>query len=238
MQKSVEECLTEYEMAENLNDINQNPAVTGLKAIGQGLVAEIPVLGTILTDALDKGLEEFQNEKKRRLLDSIVESTSIIAPERIEAVPFIMEFARTQDAINRLANEKKIHYICNLFCNYFLKEDHGQEIDIYEEYLSQIQMLSYREIELLIQLHRFEIEGTHEHVADPYERHEKAYERLKEFAKKEMNISAGELEGIMTSISKSGFCKEETGGRIGYAGGVFCITRYFERFLSYIMERE
>lgn len=90
MQRSVEECLIEYEMAESLNDINQNPAVTGLKAIGQGLVAEIPVLGTILTDTLDKGLEEFQNEKRRRLLESIVESTSIIAPERIAVVPYLV----------------------------------------------------------------------------------------------------------------------------------------------------
>lgn len=234
----MEDSLTEYELAENLNDIYRNPVSAGLKGAAIGLAEAIPMLGTVLGNAVDQGLEYFQNAKKKQLIDSILENKSYILPEQIDAVPFIVEFARTQEVINRLANSRKIQYICNLFNNYFIRESHGEDVDIFEEYLGQIQLLSYREIELLVYLYQQEKKLTHEHGLDAFERHKAACGCLRDMAKANMNLSAAELEGIMTSISKSGFCKEETGTRASYAGGVFYTTQYFERFLGYIMKRK
>ena len=45
-------------------------------------------------------------------------------------------------------------------------------------------------------------------------------------------------EGMLVSITRSGFCKETVGMYMGYEGGVYHTTAYFHNFLSYIAKRD
>lgn len=235
MNEKMEEYIKDYEVATNLNQISKNPAVNVLK----DLVEKAPVFGKILTNSVDRGLELFQKSKQDKLIQSVIDNENLIAPERIHAVPFVIEYAKTREMLDRLANEKKVKLVCNLFVNYFLKENHEDDVDVYEEYLQHLGQLSVREISLLITLNRYEKESTHIHGLNDFDRHNWAFSKLKGYAKEEWNISESELTGLMTSICRSGFCKEEVGGYLnGYAGGVFFTTQYFEKFFNYIMERE
>lgn len=118
-----------------------------------------------------------------------------------------------------------------------MAEDHQGDVDLYEEYLNQLFSLSYREIDLLMCLEYFERLVSHEHLENKMQRSKKGIWEIQIRSKKRWKISEKQLEGIMMSISKSGFCKELTGSYIGYEGGIFYTTTYFQHFLMYITKR-
>lgn len=233
----LEKSIQDWEKIESKEELINNSPVRGLKSVAYALVQEVPVLGTLVTEAIDKRIDEHQNKAKKALIDTILDYEGLIKPDKIEGVSFLIEYAKTQEVLVRLANDKKVCYICNLFGNYFLAEDHQGEVDLYEEYLNQLSSLSYREIDLLMCLECFERLVSHEHFDNKMQRSKKAYEQFKSEAKKRWEISEKQLEGIMMSISRSGFCKELTGSYIGYEGGVFYTTAYFQHFLRYITKR-
>ena len=235
--EQLEKSIKEWEEIERREDVISNTPLRGLKNVAFALAQEVPVLGSLVTDTIDRRLEEHQNKVKKALIDTILDYEGIIEPDKIEGVSFIIEYAKTQEVLVRLANDKKVCYICNLFGNYFFAEDHQGDVDLYEEYLNQLSLLSYREIDLLMCLEYFERLISHEHLENKMQRSKKSYGEFKTEAKKRWKISEKQLEGIMMSISKSGFCKELTGTYIGYEGGIFYTTAYFKHFLSYITKR-
>lgn len=234
--EELEAALIEYENAENISDIYNNPSIYGLREVAKGLVKTIPVLGEVLDEAINQGLEWHVNTAKNSLIEAILGCPSIIDPEKIEGVSFLIEFAKTQEVVIRLANDKKVQFICNLFTKYFLQECNGGNIDIYEEFLNQITTLSYREIELLIALKHFEQDIDNTGNRSELQLYSSSYHQLISLAKENWNIEEEELSGMMTSISRSGFCKEIVGSYYGYSGGVFQTTAYFNKFLSYIIK--
>ncbi|MBO5158061.1 MAG: hypothetical protein J6B94_00525 [Lachnospiraceae bacterium] len=235
--EQLEKNVKDWEKIERREEVIRNTPLGGLKSVAFALAQEVPVLGSLVTETIDMRIDEHQSKVKKALIDTILDYEGIIEPDKIEGVSFLIEYAKTQEVLVRLANDKKVCYICNLFGNYFLAENHQGDVDLYEEYLNQLSSLSYREIDLLMCLEHFERLVSHEHLENKMQRSQKAYGKFKLEAKKRWKVSEKQLEGIMMSISKSGFCKELTGIYLGYEGGIFYTTAYFQHFLRYITKR-
>lgn len=129
----LEKSIRDWEKIERKEELISNSPVGGLKSVAYALAQEVPVLGTLVTEAIDKRIDEHQNKVKKALIDTILDYEGLIKPDKIEGVSFLIEYAKTQEVLVRLSNDKKVCYICNLFGNYFLAEDHQGDVDLYED---------------------------------------------------------------------------------------------------------
>lgn len=76
----------------------------------------------------------------------------------VNDIEFILNFAKTIEAVNRLASNDKVKYFANLLKNgYFVSEKILN--DTFDEYLHLLSVLSYREIEYLWFLYSFQTEN-------------------------------------------------------------------------------
>ena len=176
-ENNLEDVITKYKkIEENTNDHTNK----SLNVIVSALVQTIPILGTVLTETAEKGIEIYRDNAKNKLINAILECKDHIDPDKINGVSFILEFAKTQEVITKLANQKKLDYFCNLFCNYFILESHYDDVDIFEEYLEHLSSLSYREINMLICLYNNEVKVSGKHFDSELNRRKESYNKFKE----------------------------------------------------------
>ena len=199
----------------------------------------------IIDQASDSALAAYQNYKQKKFLDSIIEYKGILPEDKIKKIadiPVIIEMGRTMEVINRLATDQKVIYLCNCFDNYFLREDHFNDVDRYEEFLWHLDTLSYREIDILTELYKLEKTSDFRKYHSPngeslngLSKHSIYCNVLGQIAQEKWKMSQGELDGILAGLCRSGFLKEEVGAYLDYTGGIYYTTEYFEVFLTYIM---
>lgn len=72
----------------------------------------------------------------------------------VNDVEFIVNFARTREAIRRLATNDKVKYFGNLIRNGYLSGEHIENSK-FEEYLDILNTMSYREIQYLIDYKKY-----------------------------------------------------------------------------------
>lgn len=221
-EKKLKKIKKEMMYGEIIDKAINNPISKGLKSclcslcqtpgIGEGIGEAIGV-------AIDLTLENFQKKKQEEFINIIRESNNI-TKEMITDIDFIMGFIKATEAVNRLSTNDKVIYIANLFKNTFCIEGE-KNIDEYEEWLANLSSLSYREINILIMLYQSNKNK---------EKKEMFYSNMEE----KLGLDKENIIAILTSISRSGFCKEKVGTFLGYTGGEFYTTDYFERFLEKI----
>lgn len=136
----------ELQNANDLLDIKGNPVVDGVLL---SFVKAIPIIGDMVDSSINSILEDFQNKKEKEFIDVILQKDNKITSEQVNDVEFIVNYARTLEAVKRLANNDKVKYYGNLICNGYLSEGKIQN-DEFEEYVSILNDLSYREIQYLI----------------------------------------------------------------------------------------
>lgn len=194
----------------------------------------IPIITEGAGSILEKMLSNSINKKRQEFLEYISSSEETITNDMVMDEEFILEFANTLAAVDRLATNDKVKYIANLFKNTFCVKG-KKNIDEYEEWLQNLITLSYREIEILVMLHDSQRELKMQLEIDPEEKIEKRNDFFR-MVNYKFNLSNGEIEAILSSISRSGFCREEINSIPGYTGGDFYTTEYFEKFLSRIVK--
>ncbi|MGG7160220.1 hypothetical protein [Clostridium baratii] len=210
----------ELKRGESVDKLINNPISKGLKA---GLLSLLPTgvgdgINETIDEAIDLTLGYFRNKKQEEFFD-IIRNSNTITKEMVK-VDFVMGYIKALEAVNRLSTNAKVKYIANLFKNTFCIEGE-KNIDEYEEWLANLSSLSYREIKILIMLYESNKKD---------EKKEVFYKNIE----KELGLDEENTIAILTSASKSGFCKEKVGAIVGYTGGEFYTTNYFERFLEKI----
>ncbi len=223
--------------AEQMEDVKNNPAV---KATILSLIKTIPMLGELIDDTIDVVLTKFQESKRNELLDIILHDSENITTEMVNDVEFIMNFAKTLDAVNRLGSNDKVKYFANVLKNGYLSNERIADGE-FEEYLFALSTLSYRQINILIDLYIHEKNNVKEYNGkDETQKNNKLagrYEPWRDFVNNittKYLITEEDVVSILSSISKTGFCNEITGTYFDYSGGVFYITNSCKRFIRMI----
>lgn len=140
--------------SEELADIKNNPVV---KATILSVVKSIPIIGELIDSSMDMCLTTFQQNKRKELIEMILSDVNITS-DMVSDVEFIMNFAKTLEAVNRLSSNNKIKYFANLIKNGYFTS-HKIENDLFEEYLRLLSILSYREIEYLYFIYKYQKEN-------------------------------------------------------------------------------
>lgn len=138
--------------AESLKEIKATPLV---KTTITSILKSVPVIGDLLDGCIDAVLTEFQQRKRNELIQLILSDGECITSAMVNDVEFIINFAKTLEAVNRLATNDKVCYFANLLRNGYLGMKRISN-DEFEEYIYLLSTLSYREIEHLVVLYRFE----------------------------------------------------------------------------------
>ena len=223
--------------AEQVEDIKNNPVV---KATILSVLKVVPVIGALLDGTVDTALTRFQENKRNELLDIILSDSENITTEMVNDVEFIINFAKTLDAVNRLGSNDKVKYFANVIKNGYFESEKIDNSE-FEEYLFALSTLSYRQINILIDLYVHEKNNVKEYnVKDETQKDNKLagrYEPWKDFVNNvtsKYSITEEDVVSILSSISKTGFCNEITGTYFDYSGGVFYITNSCKRFIKMI----
>ena len=119
------------------------------KAFLESTIGLIPWFGDFINKEIEIKFEEFQNEKQRVFIDVILQNKEFVTPDMVQDVEFVTNFARALEMIKRLSSNEKVVYFGNLICNGYFKRGKKIQVDVFDEYVSILNEMSYREIEYL-----------------------------------------------------------------------------------------
>ena len=95
-----------------------------------------------------------KRKKEQELIEVILKDSNSITNEMVNDVEFIVNFAKTREAVRRLATNDKVKYFGNLVRNGYLAGNHIENSE-FEEYLDILNTMSYREIQHVIDYFKF-----------------------------------------------------------------------------------
>ena len=118
--------------------IFNNPLTKNIIAIYNQVIP----FGEVVTTNIEIMIDNFTKKKHQEFLETILSDNNLIVSADVNDIEFIMNFKRTIDAVNRLANNDKVVYFANLLKNGYMKENKISN-DEYEENLRILGELSF-----------------------------------------------------------------------------------------------
>ena len=160
-------------------------------------------------------------KKQQKLLEVIGQaSLGTVTSDMVNDVEFIMGFAKTKNAVDKLSNGDKVKFYGNLLVNGYLNDKDKISVDEFDEYLELINSLSYRELEYL----SFFKEHSDKHrgilIYQHWEEFSKEFEN--KFPKRDVYFVYKRLErtGFISEVTETESVEENTGSldidSIGY----------------------
>ena len=186
----------EYLLAKQLQDIKRNPVTEGMLS----LVKMVPVLGDMMDATITNSLDSFQANKEKELLEVILIGSETITSDKVNDIEFIVNYARTIDAVRRLATNDKVKYFGNLIRNGYLR-NYKIESFSFDEYFEILSSMSMREIDYLVQYKLY-----CEETVKPGKkvRYDKYQYFISDFCGK-TGISRGEVDMVFSRLVRTGF---------------------------------
>lgn len=142
----IESAKLDFQNIDTIIDTKHNPVVSAFISS----LKTVPFVGDLIDDSLEYTLMDFQSKKQQQLIEAINSSSiGTVTSDMVNDVEFIISFAKTRNAVNKLLNGDKVKFYGNLLVNGYLSERDKISADEFEEYLELINSLSYRELEYL-----------------------------------------------------------------------------------------
>ena len=213
----ISEAKLELENIDMVIDVKHNPVISAFIS----LMKEMPFIGDLIDDSLESVLSDFQSKKQQKLLEVIGQaSLGTVTSDMVNDVEFIMGFAKTKNAVDKLSNGDKVKFYGNLLVNGYLNDKDKISVDEFDEYVELINSLSYRELEYL----SFFKEHSDKHrgilIYQHWEEFSKEFEN--KFPKRDVYFVYKRLErtGFISEVTETESVEENTGSldidSIGY----------------------
>jgi hypothetical protein len=227
MEKGFEQVRRNVKFAEKALVIKNDPAVNAIVS----LLKLTPGIGEYLDSALNEVLYRNQEKKRDELLEYIINGNKNITFEKVNDIEFIMNFAKTTEAVDRLSENNKIQYMGRLLRRGYFSNEKIINYQ-FDEFLSVIKDLSYREIEFLVIYDKF-MGKVEKPVRNIYE-----CDNFIEF-KKEIKIRFGTSDNIiidmLNRLQSKGLCFFEIASDYASEGEYKTFTsEYFKELKKYI----
>ena len=240
MNEEFEQTKLSLQNMNELVDIKGNPVVSSLL---MAPIKAVPVIGDLVDSTTDKLLENFQQKKEQEFIDVILKDSNSITTEMANDVEFIVNFAKTREAVRRLATNDKVKYFGNLIRNGYLSGEHIENSE-FEESLEILNTMSYREIMYLVDYYKF-CNGRH---LNGVERLNSWYSFLNQYSSK-MKVKQHVISSIFSRIAKTGFVEAIYVTTSGSVDGertletpaeqdAFMINKSFDRFYNMVLKME
>jgi hypothetical protein len=222
--------MSEVEKVNGLADrYSRNPLL-------RGLIQLIPFgIGSGIDVALVTHIENIRAERVRIFFDELQNGNRELSPELLESEDFLhCYFSTTKAALNSRRTEK-IRIFAKLLKSSF-DGTNTVNIDEYEEFLSILDDLSFREILILLKLYSFEIEYPKQGEENDLQRASRFWDKFVEELNTELGVRVDEVDSIMTRLNRTGCYETFIGGYFDYTGGKGKLTPTFFRMKDLILE--
>ena len=240
MNEELELAKVSLKNANDYADIKSNPVV---ESVLMPIVKAVPVIGDMIDSSMNKVIEEFQEKKEKELIQVILKDKNSITSDMVNDVEFIVNFAKTREAVRRLATNDKVKYFGNLIRNGYLSGEHIENSE-FEEYLDILNTMSYREIQYLVDYFKF-CNGRH---LNGVERLNIWFSFLNQYSSR-MKVRQHFIYSIFSRIAKTGFVEAfyvtasggVDGGRTSEAPAEqdgFVINKSFDSFYNMVLKME
>jgi len=200
----------------------------------RGLIQLIPFgIGSGIDVTLVTTIQNIRADRVKTFFDQLEVNDAELSPELLKSEDFLHCYFATVNAALNTKRREKIRLFAQLlssavFTNLF---DHSDE---YEEYLSILDELTFRELMILNILHRYE-------EATPFNQNENDLQRANRFweqfigeVETELQIPRNEIDSLLTRLNRTGCYETFTGTYLDYTGGKGKLTPLYYRLKSLV----
>ena len=179
----------------------------------RGLIQVIPLgIGSAADVALVTILENIRKDRAREFFDELEKGAVQLTPEIIESEDFLhCYFSTTRAALNTRRREK-IRYFARLLTS-SISSSEISTVNEYEECLSILDELSFRELEILVVRSRYEKEYPYPAGASYRKQADQFWDRFSSEVCSRFSIPRGELKSILLRLNRTGLYHETVNGR-------------------------
>ena len=203
------------------------------KPVLRALVQLVPFgIGSAADSFLVGRLEQIHEDRFRVFFDELAEGKVEVSSAMAESEDFLQAFAATTRAVSRTRRREKTRLFARLLRGAFA-ESIGS-IDEFEELLSILDELSFRELIILGHLARLERSTPFAASDNDLQRAEKVWPELETVVRSQLGLEPEQLAPILVRLQRSGCYTEITGGYWDYSGGRGRLTTLYYRLESVI----
>jgi hypothetical protein len=210
----------------------------------RGLVQLIPMgIGSAADVALVTILENIREDRAREFFDELEKGAVQLTPEIIKKEDFLHAYFSTARAALNSRRREKIRYFARLLTS-SISSSKISTIDEYEECLSILDELSFRELGILVVLSRYEKEYSHEAGESGSDRSVRFWDQFSSEVCSRFSIPPGELSSIITRLNGTGLYVTFTGyssvaeKSLSYTGRIGELTPLYRKFEKLIRPEE
>jgi hypothetical protein len=186
-----------------LADSSSLPDRYASSPIIRGLVQLIPAgLGSAFDTAFVTAYSRLQEKRLRAFFDALAQGGRTIDPALIESESFLHCYFSTVRAVLKSRREQKIRLFAALLGA--VSDGAVTDVDAYEEYLSILDELSYRELVLLSLLDLFERESHGPPGIDDAGFAQSFWSAFSNEAMATLSLQEGELDAMLNRHNRSG----------------------------------
>ncbi|HCB13179.1 MAG TPA: hypothetical protein DEP36_06370, partial [Gammaproteobacteria bacterium] len=185
---------------------SENSVMRGLMALA-GVIPPISVIDEVLV----KRWENIQKDRFRILLSELEKGQRFLTKELIEQEDFLYAYHAVTKAAIKTRRKEKIKLLANLLLN--ASKKFPQSNEAFEEYLSILEDLSFRELQILLLLKQFE-EGFHLQIkelesAEARKLSKESWNLFQNAVFDKCDVKGEQLIPILIRISRTGLCEVE-----------------------------
>jgi len=209
----------------------RNPVITALVKL---LVSNVPFgVGSALEKALTTTIANIRAERLYFFFDELASRKAPLTDDEIKSEDFLHAFFATSKAALNTRQKDKIRLFARLLQNY---ASNLEEFDEFEEQLSILDDLSYREFQVLLVLKHYEESyPSTEEDDNRLQRAERFWDQFQAECETELNITSHELNGLLTRLNRTGLYQTFVGGYLSYEGDRGHLTPNFYKFIERLM---
>ena len=201
----------------------------------RGLLQLVPFgVGGAVDVVLTKTLDNIREDRARVFFDELAKRTDPLDPKILESEDFLHSyFATARYALNSRRREK-IEMFARLL-QASIAEAGPRDVDEYEEFLSILDELSYRELRALAILDTFS-DRPRSNDQNDLQWTNTFWEEFERRLVAELDVPPDEVVDFMNRISRTGCYEMFTGGYMDYTGGKGKLTPTYRRLKRFIAD--
>lgn len=141
---------------DNSSSIEEHKDRSGIERLREAFIdgAEIGLSTNFITSPFIMVADKLRKQRQERLLNELARGEKLLTDKVIRSHEFVSAFMIIHHVVLRTRHEEKIKYFARLLLSGI--ENKKLDTDEFEEFVSILDDLSYREIEILQLLHHFE----------------------------------------------------------------------------------
>ena len=197
----------------------------------RGLIQLIPMgIGSAADSALLTQLNNYRDQKLRTFFDELGSGSIELTEEQVSSNDFLHCYFSTVSAALRSRRSEKIRLLAKILRGQI--EGEVSNTDEYEEIVGIVDDLSYREVQIIVILHKKEQDNPIAGNENDLQRAMRIWPGFEQEVRLALGIDPELLRSLLVRIQRSGCYEEFTGSFASYTGGIGKTTPLYLKIMN------